>query len=597
MTDLVKFLVCGNVDDGKSTLIGHLLYNNNSLYLDQKEKLLEQKDIDYSLLLDGLSSEMEQKITIDVAYRYFSTDKKNFIVLDTPGHEEYTKNMAVAAAQVDTALILIDVTKSLTTQTKRHINVCNMFGIKNYIFAINKMDLVNYSEKDFTIVKNNLEEYLSYLNISKFSIIPTSGYCGDNLNNKSQNLLWYNGPCLLDILNNIKEEEKESDSSFMIVQRVCRPNIDFRGYQGEINSGNLKVGDLITVQPSNETACIKNITAPIKKVETAAKGMPVTIELDKQIDVSRGNVICKNTDFNINSMFNANILWMDDEDLNINGNYIIKIGCVVTKIKISKVNYKINLDDNSKSIVEKITKNDLINCDIITSKDIIFDKFNCTKDLGEFIIINELSNQTSACGIILENLNQNYLFYQNIDITKEMRSNMKNQVPKTIWFTGLSCSGKSTLANALERYLTSLGKHTMLLDGDNIRLGINKDLSFSIEDRNENLRRVANIAKLFNDAGIICITSFITPLKSQRKMIKDIIGDDYIEVYVNTDIKTCAKRDKKGLYQKAFNNEISNFTGVNSPYEIPSNPDIIINNNDDLDDAIKELIKNIEISE
>lgn len=601
MKDLLKFIACGSVDDGKSTLIGHLLYNLKAIYKDQEKTLQidskkeESGEIDYSLLLDGLAAEREQKITIDVAYRYFNTEKRSFIVADAPGHDEYTRNMAVGASFAEMAIILVDITKGVVNQTKRHTRICKMMGINDFIFTVNKMDLVQYDEKIYQKIERELIEFTQSIGLKNVTIIPVSAKEGENLNCRSQKMNWYKGENLLDYLEKIEIVKENDKEEFCFpVQRVCRPNANFRGYQGQIESGTISIGEEVITLPSKERARIKHIYVTNKKEEKASCGMPVTIELDREIDISRGCVLVKNNSLYVNNMFSAQVLWMDNEKLEINKTYYIKIGTKMTTCIIKNINYKIDVNTGEKIDNVEIQKNDIVCCDILLHENAVYNRFERNKALGRFILIEPISNVTSACGTINYNLNENYINYQDIEITKEMRSKVKQQKPVTLWFTGLSGAGKSSLANGIEKYLNSIGKHTMLLDGDNIRLGLNKDLKFSPEDRHENIRRIAEVAKLMNDAGLIVITAFISPYESDRKMAREIIGQDYIEIFINTPIEVCQKRDKKGLYEKAKRGIIKEFTGITSSYEKPGNPEIIINNNQKIEESLQELIEQIE---
>lgn len=600
MKQLLKFLTCGSVDDGKSTLIGHLLFDIHDIYKDQEEALIRDsekfnnKEIDYSLLLDGLSAEREQKITIDVAYRFFRTKKRTFIVADTPGHEEYTRNMAVGASFSELAVILVDISKGILKQTKRHTRICKMMGIEYYVYAVNKMDLVNYSEEEFLNIKKELQAFAKSLNIKNITIIPISAKEGDNLVNKSENMNWYKGKTLLKFLENVTiSEEVKYSNLCMPVQRVCRPNSTFRGFQGLIKTGSIKVGDEIITLPSKEKAKIKTIYVTDKKKNEAKQGDVVTIQLNKEIDISRGNVLVKNNDFYINDKFIATLFWTDNRPLLKDESLILKLGTDETRCKIENINYKLDLDNDSRIKTTSAEKNDIISCEINLVKKIVFSSFDMNSHLGRFILIDPITNNTVAFGTISSSVNENNTNYQKIDVTRKERSLIKNQKPLCFWFTGLSASGKSTLANILEKHLYSKGYHTMLLDGDNIRLGINSDLGFSSESRKENIRRIAEISKLMNDAGLIVIASLISPYEENRKMAKEIIGDSFVEIYVSTSLETCEERDEKGLYLKAKKGEIKDFTGISSPYEIPKTPNITISNDGTIEESSKELIQRI----
>lgn len=586
MKKLLKFITCGSVDDGKSTLIGHMLYDAKLLFADQKQALeMESKvgsregKIDYSLLLDGLMAEREQGITIDVAYRYFSTERRSFIVADTPGHEQYTRNMAVGASFADLSVILVDVTKGVLPQTRRHALICKLMGIKYFVFVINKMDLIKYNAEKYAKVERDIRKLAIDIEIKNVKIIPVSATEGDNVTNLSAGMKWYDGGTLLNYLETVDIEEEKSDADFVLpVQRVCRPHQNFRGFQGEVAEGILKIGDEITVLPSKEQAAISKILVTDKESNTAQKGDPVTVCLDREVDVSRGCVITKDKNLKITNMINASVLWMDDEDLVSGKNYIFKLGTTKTTVTVMKIKYKLDIYTGEHLSANKLSKNELANCDLVLTDKIVCDKFDRQKDLGSFILIDRVSHMTSACGTIQHSLRRSdNIFWQKTDITRDIRAKALGQKPKTLWFTGLSGSGKSTLANELEKLLHLEGIHTMMLDGDNVRMGLNKNLGFTEEDRIENIRRIAEVSKLMNDAGLVVLTSFISPYRADRQRARQVIGnDDFIEIYVSTPLEVCEQRDVKGLYKKARNGEIPNFTGISSVYEIPQNPEITI---------------------
>lgn len=608
MKSLLKFITCGSVDDGKSTLIGHMLYDAKLIFADQ-EKALEldsrigsrEGKIDYSLLLDGLMAEREQGITIDVAYRYFTTEKRSFIVADTPGHEEYTRNMAVGASFADAAVILIDATQGMLTQTKRHIRICSLMGIRHFVFAINKMDLVRYEKKVYDKIARDVKRFVSEFEVKTLKIIPVSATEGDNVTRNatqmSGRMPWYQGETLLECLEEMDVADLSGREEFvMAIQRVSRPNHSFRGFQGQISAGEIAVGDEIMVLPSGERAQVGSIYVTDQKTETAQIGQPVTIQLDREIDISRGCVICKDAGTEGANMFTAELLWMDDDVLVPGRNYWIKVGAKMLPASVLNIKYKVDVNSCEQILARQIYKNELAVCDVMLSEKCAIDKFSRNKDLGCFIFINRVTNMTSACGIIMHTLRRsNNLVWQETDITKKIRSEQKGQVPKTVWFTGLSGSGKSTLANKLEKKLVAMGRHTMLLDGDNIRMGLNRNLGFTEADRVENIRRIAEVAKLMNDAGLIVLTAFISPYNKDRENAKEIIGEGFFEVYVSTPIEECEKRDVKGLYKKARDGEIPNFTGIASPYEAPENPDIEINTQEiSLEDAVNSIMEKLE---
>lgn len=606
MSELLKFITCGSVDDGKSTLIGRMLYDAKLLLTDQEQALkLDSKvgsrggEVDYSLLLDGLMAEREQGITIDVAYRYFTTEKRSFIVADTPGHEEYTRNMAVGASFADLAIILVDASKGILIQTRRHARICALMGIRHFVFAINKMDLVNYSEVTFNAISKDIKKLAVDLDIdiNRIIIIPVSATEGDNVTIKSENMCWYVGKTLLSYLEEVDGNDKATEEGFVMpVQRVCRPNHSFRGFQGQIECGAISVGDEITVLPSREKAHIKSILFTDKNVDLASEGQPVTIQLDKEIDVSRGCVLAKDANLTVSAMFTSKILWMDDERLVEGKNFLIKLGTQKLPATVMNIKYKIDINTGQHVPVRDLYKNELAKCDIALGRNAVFDKFEVHQDLGCFILIDRVSNMTSACGVIEHSLRRSEnIIWQKMDVTREIRSTRLGQKPVTLWFTGLSGSGKSTLSNEIEKRLNVRGNFTMALDGDNVRLGLNKNLGFEEKDRIENIRRVAEVSKLMNDAGLIVLTSFISPFISDREEAKRIIGpESFVEIYVSTPLNECEKRDVKGLYKKARNGEIPNFTGISSPYEVPINPDITIDTSKySLDECVEIIMEKI----
>ena len=606
MKGLLKFITCGSVDDGKSTLIGHMLYDSKLIFTDQ-ERALEldskvgstQGGIDYALLLDGLMAEREQGITIDVAYRYFTTSNRSFIVADCPGHEQYTRNMAVGASFADLAVILVDASQGVLTQTKRHARICALMGIKHFVLAVNKMDLIQYDKHKFEDIVRSFKTICSEFELDTLFCVPVSATVGDNLIKKSENTLWFNGSTLFDYLEQLDVTVKQNDIGFVLpVQRVCRPDHTFRGFQGQIEKGEVSVGDEITVLPSNEIAKVDQVFIADSKVEAANAGNPVTITLDREIDISRGSVITSGKSPEVASMFTGTVLWMDDQNLVKGRNYFLKCGTKIIPATVMDIKHKIDINTGDRKPAEKLYKNEIAKVDISLAENIVFDKFDSTPGLGSFILIDRITNMTSACGTIEHALRRSTnVVWHKTDITRDIRSNMKNQKPLTIWFTGLSGSGKSTIANALEKRLVSLGKHTMLLDGDNIRHGLNKNLGFKEADRIENIRRISEVARLMNNAGLITITSFISPFAQDREQAREIIGSEFFEVYVATPLEECERRDVKGLYAKARSGEIPNFTGISSPYEIPRNPDLVVDTMeysvDALVDKILERIKSI----
>lgn len=601
MKELLKFITCGSVDDGKSTLIGHMLYDSKLLFADQERALeLESKvgstdgSLDYSLLLDGLMAEREQGITIDVAYRYFTTSKRSFIVADTPGHEEYTRNMAVGASFADAAVILLDATKGVLVQTRRHTRICSLMGIRDFVFIVNKMDLAGYTEETFRSIKKELEQFIQNFPYHSMTVIPVSATIGDNITNPSETMNWYQGPTLLAYLEDLELTSKSSEEDFILpIQRVSRPNHTFRGFQGQVEAGSLRLGDTVTVYPSGEQAAVSRLLAAGEETEEIVEGQPVTVCLDKEIDCSRGCVMVKGRTPEVGNMFRVTMLWMDDVPLVEGKEYMLKLGTKKIPARIVKIEYKIDVNTGEQIPVTQVEKNGIVVCSVLTTEKIVFRKFSENEALGGLILIDRITNMTSACGVIEQALKHfDNLTWQDSDVTKEIREKRLGQKAATLWFTGLSGSGKSTLANALEIQLTAIGKHTMLLDGDNIRMGLNRDLGFSDEDRTENIRRIAEVAKLMNDAGLIVLTSFISPFKQDRELARSIIGEDFVEIYVNTPLEECERRDVKGLYKKARKGEIPVFTGISSPYEAPEQPEIQIDTSRcSVEEAVEQVMK------
>lgn len=586
MNGLLKFITCGSVDDGKSTLIGHMLYDAKLLFADQERALeLDSKvgsregAIDYSLLLDGLMAEREQGITIDVAYRYFTTERRSFIVADTPGHEEYTRNMAVGASFADLAVILVDATQGILVQTRRHARICALMGIKYFVFAVNKMDLAHYDKETYRKIEKEIKKLAIDLDLHSVTVIPVSATEGDNVTHKSLNMPWYEGMALLDYLESINVEDDVEEQGFVMpVQRVCRPNHQFRGFQGQVEAGAIAVGDELVVLPSGEKACVESILVLDKQEKEAEKGQAVTIQLNREIDVSRGCVLARGTNLIVSNMFTVSLLWMDDVPLAQGKNFLLKLGTKTIPATVMSIKYKVDINSGEHIAASKLYKNEIAVCDFALAEEIVYDTFKSHKELGCFILIDRVTNMTSACGVVEHSLRRSEnLTWQKLDITREIRAERMGQKPLTIWFTGLSGSGKSTLANELEKALSVQGRYTMLLDGDNVRMGLNQNLGFEEADRIENIRRIAEVSKLMNDAGLIVLTAFISPYASDREKAREIIGsDNFIEVYVSTPLEECERRDIKGLYKKARDGKIPNFTGISSPYEAPANPEIVI---------------------
>lgn len=603
MNDLLKFITCGSVDDGKSTLIGHMLYDAKLIFADQEKALeLDSKvgsrggAIDYSLLLDGLMAEREQGITIDVAYRYFTTEKRSFIVTDTPGHEEYTRNMAVGAAFADLAVILVDASQGVMLQTKRHARICSLMGIRHFVIAVNKMDLVNYNQDRFQKIKKQIRVLLAEFECDSVVIIPVSATEGDNITEPSKVMTWYQGKTLLQYLEEVEVKQDTQSTDFVMpVQRVSRPNHTFRGFQGQVESGSLRLGDEITVLPAGEKANVSKILRGDKEAKEVFMGQAVTVCTDREVDISRGCVLCSGQLPTVGNLFQAKILWMEDSRLVSGKNYLLKLGTKTIPAVVMRILHRIDVNTGEEIPADEIYKNEIAECEISVSEQLVFERFEKSRILGSLIFIDRVSHMTAACGVVEKALQRNgNVVYQEMEITKEIRCQQLGQNSAVFWFTGLSGAGKSTLANELEKRLVAAGKHTMLLDGDNIRLGLNKNLGFKEQDRIENIRRISEVAKLMTDAGLIVLTASISPYASDRRKARDIIGDGFVEVYVSTSLEECERRDVKGLYRKARQGEITNFTGISGPYEIPRQPEITINTEGkSLEECVDELYKQV----
>lgn len=587
--EILRFITCGSVDDGKSTLIGRMLYESHMLFDDHLSSLekdsknmgTQENGLDFALLVDGLSAEREQGITIDVAYRFFSTDKRKYIVADTPGHEEYTRNMATGSSTADVAIILVDARNGIMTQTRRHSFIVSMLGVKKIILAINKLDLVNYSKQIYDEI---VGEYTTFaknaLEIEEITPIPISALLGDNIISNSDNTTWYTGPTIMKYLETVEIEGKNISNPFrMPVQWVNRPNLDFRGYCGMIAGGKIEPGDNIRIQPGGKNSTVKSILFNNEELEIATSGRSVTIILEDDIDVSRGNIIVSAENPGGEAdQFQAHILWLSDDAMIPGRQYIFKSNSQTASLNLGKLKYQIDVNTLNQVPSKDLKLNQIAVCNISLDKKIAFDTYKENKTTGGFIIIDKITNHTVGMGLIDFALRRSdNIHWQSIDITKEQRALQKSQSPKIIWFTGLSGSGKSSIANILEKKLHSMGLHTIILDGDNIRHGLNKDLGFTEADRVENIRRVGEVAKLMVESGLICITAFISPFESERRMIRSLVTEDeFVEIYVDTPLEICEERDVKGLYAKARAGQLPNFTGISSPFEEPKNPEIRI---------------------
>ena len=585
--DLLRFITCGSVDDGKSTLIGRMLYESQMIFDDQVASLKKDsqkhgtqgEEIDFALLVDGLSAEREQGITIDVAYRFFSSSKRKFIVADTPGHEQYTRNMATGASTANLAILLVDARNGVMTQTKRHSFIVSLLGIKKVILAINKMDLVNYDQKTYQQIDQNYRNFAKNLNFEHIQSIPISALKGDNVYEKSKMMKWYSEKTLFSYLETVKVAASKSSKFILPVQRVNRPNLDFRGYSGTIASGNIKVGEEIRTVPSNQKAKVKEIFIGDKSIKSSSDRQSITLTLNKEIDISRGDIICKKDSIVESAdQFNINMIWMSEENCFPGRSYIAKIHNNSSSIKILDIKKIYNVNTLEHSPGKQLDLNDVAEVTVSLNKNVPFMSYQENKNMGSMIIIDPISNQTIGVGMINFALRRaQNIHLQSLSITKELREKMNGHKGQVLWLTGLSGSGKSTIANALEKQLYAEGKKTYVLDGDNIRHGLNKDLGFTDKDRVENIRRVAEVAKLMCDAGLIVITAFISPFRAEREMARSLFqSGEYKEIFISTPLKIAEQRDPKGLYKKARSGEIPNFTGINSPYEKPIKPELTI---------------------
>ena len=585
--ELLRFTTAGSVDDGKSTLIGRLLYDSKAIFQDQLEEVerasVKKGDdhVNLALLTDGLRAEREQGITIDVAYRFFSTDKRKFIVADTPGHEQYTRNMVTGASTADVAVILIDARKGILTQTRRHSYLVSLVGIRNVVLAINKMDLVDYSASRFHAIREEYEAFAKDLGFGQITAIPISALRGDNIIDANGHTSWYHGPTLLQYLETVQITDDAASMPFrMAVQWVNRPNLDFRGFAGTIASGTVRPGDEVVVPSSGQQSTIARIVTMDGDLQEAFAGQAVTLTLNDEIDVSRGDVLADPLARPTHAdQFEAHMVWMHEEPLLPGRSYLIKIGSTTVPAQVSELKRKVNVNTLQHEPGKTLKLNEVGVCNFSLGKAISFDPYKENRATGNFILIDRFTNATVGAGMIDFALRRaSNIHWQAIDIDKQARAEQKGQKPRILWFTGLSGSGKSTIANLVEKKLHSMGKHSYILDGDNVRHGLNRDLGFTDADRVENIRRVAETAKLFVDAGLVVLVSFISPFKSERQLARDLVEKgEFVEIFVNTPLAVCEQRDPKGLYKKARSGQLKNFTGIDSAYEVPENPEITIN--------------------
>lgn len=605
---MLRFITCGSVDDGKSTLIGRLLYDSKMIFEDQlaalesdsKKSGTQGEEIDFALLVDGLAAEREQGITIDVAYRFFNTEKRKFIVADCPGHEQYTRNMVTGASTADLAVILVDARKGVLVQTRRHSYLCHLLGIKNIVLAVNKMDLVDYDQAVFDTIVAEYSAFAAEIGIADFTAIPISGFKGDNITTApSANTQWYQGPSLVDHLESVEVlSQVESAKPFrMPVQWVNRPNLDFRGFAGQIATGVVRPGDAVRVLPSGKTSTVRSIVTYDGALEEAIAGQSVTLTLADEVDCSRGDVLATaDNPPETADQFEATVVWMDDEAMLPGRGYWLKLGTQQVSAKVAQPKYEINVNTMEHLAAKTLALNAIGVAEITTDKPLTFEPYADNRALGGFILIDKVTNQTVAAGMLHFSLRRaQNVHWQATDVTREAHAALKNQAPRVLWFTGLSGSGKSTIANAVEKQLNLMNRHTFLLDGDNIRHGLNKDLGFTDADRVENIRRIGEVAKLMADAGLVVLTAFISPFRAERQMVRDMLPEgEFIEIFVDTPLEVAEARDVKGLYKKARDGKLKNFTGIDSPYEAPNNAEIRVNTVDMTpDEAAKYIIEQI----
>ena len=603
---LLRFITCGSVDDGKSTLIGRLLYESKMIFEDQLTALEQDskkvgtqgENIDFALLVDGLAAEREQGITIDVAYRFFATEHRKFIVADTPGHEQYTRNMATGASTADLAVLLIDARQGVLTQTKRHAFIASQLGVRHIVLAVNKMDLVDYSENVFNEIVEDFKAFDAQLDIPNLHAIPVSALVGDNVVDGSRFMPWYEGPSLLGYLEGVDVEAEETSLPFrMPVQWVNRPDLDFRGYAGRIASGIIRPGDDIRVLPSGKQSKIARIVTMDSDLDEAVSGQSVTLTLTDEIDISRGDVIATSeTPPEISDQFDTTIIWLSEEPMLPGRSYRMKTSSRLVSATVNAPKHKTDVNTLQKLPAKTLQLNEIGNCTLAVDRPIAFDSYAENRQTGSFILIDRMTNNTAGMGMINFPLRRAAnIHWQNLDINKAANAEQKGQNPAVLWFTGLSGSGKSTIANEVQRRLYATGRHSFILDGDNVRHGLNRDLGFTDADRVENIRRVAEVSKLMVEAGLIVLVSFISPFRAERDLARNLMEEgEFIEIFVNTPLSVAETRDPKGLYKKARAGNLKNFTGIDSPYEAPENPEIEINTEEmSVEDAAERVINGL----
>lgn len=583
---LLRFITCGSVDDGKSTLIGRLLYESKMIFDDQLASLKNEskkfgtqgEEIDFALLVDGLAAEREQGITIDVAYRFFSTDRRKFIVADTPGHEQYTRNMATGASTADLAIVMIDARKGVLTQTRRHSFIVSLLGIRNVVLCINKMDLVGYDRDVFDEIEADYREFASDFGFEHIQAIPVSALAGDNVVVGSENTPWYDGPPLMEYLDTVEIASDAQEQPFrMPVQWVNRPNLDFRGFAGQVVSGTIKPGDGVRALPSGKTSKVARVVTMGADLDEAVEGQSVTLTLEDEIDISRGDVICADkSPAEVSDQFQTTMIWMSDSPMLPGRSYVMKVGARECQMQVTEQRHRIDVNTRAHEAAKTLGLNEIGVVNVALDREVAFDPYKANRRMGGFIVIDRMTNETVGLGLINFALRRaSNIHRQSLDVSKELRASMKGQKPVMLWFTGLSGAGKSTVANLVEKRLAAMGKHTYTLDGDNVRHGLNNDLGFTDADRVENIRRVGEVSKLMLDAGLIVLVSFISPFRAERRIVRQMVEEgEFWEVFVDVPLDVAESRDVKGLYKKARAGEIKNFTGIDSPYEAPTDPEI-----------------------
>ena len=605
---LLRFITCGSVDDGKSTLIGRLLYESKLLFddhlaavqADSRKWGTQGDQIDFALLVDGLAAEREQGITIDVAYRFFSTDKRKFIVADTPGHEQYTRNMVTGASTADAAVLMVDARKGLLTQTRRHSLLVSLLGIRHVLVAVNKMDLVDWSREVFQRIRQSYEDFAGPLGFESITFVPMSAFKGDNVTEPSPRTAWHNGPTLMGWLETVPVDAARLQRGPLRfpVQWVNRPNLDFRGFAGTLAGGRVEVGQQVRVQPSGRETHVARIVTRDADLPFAVAGDAVTLVLADEVDVSRGDVIsAASAPAEVADQFECTLVWMDDEPMLPGRPYAMKIGTNTVTATVTDIRHQINVNTQEHIAARRLELNAIAVCQLSLDRPVPFDPYTANRDTGGFILMDRMSHRTAAAGMLHFALRRAHNIHLHaLDVDKAARAALKGQKPCVVWFTGLSGSGKSTIANLLEKKLQAMGRHTYLLDGDNMRHGLNRDLGFTPEDRVENIRRVAEVARLMVDAGLIVLTAFISPYRAERELARSrVASDEFLEVYVDTPLEVAEQRDPKGLYRKARRGELKNFTGIDAPYEVPAAPELHLQTARlSLDEAVEQLLARLQ---